>query len=77
MEVERTELDCLLENVDEVPIMDVQMDAPEAAATPEEEERDQLLLVIGKHIRMYRAQRALYQQKVGEAIEDAKGGGWL
>ncbi len=69
MELETTDVDGLLENVgnmslDDVPIVDVQMDSPEAAATPEEEESDQLLLVIGKHIRMYRAQRALYQQKV-------------
>ena len=87
METERTELDGLIENVgtmlledipivdvEDIPIVDVQMDAPEAAATPEEEERDQLLLVIGEHIRMYRAQRALYQQKGREAIEDVKGG---
>ncbi len=45
MEVERTDVDCLLENVgnmslDDVPIIDIQMDSLEAVATPEEEERD-------------------------------------
>jgi hypothetical protein len=75
----RSGIDCYLENVgnmslDDVPIIDIQMDSPEAVATPEEEERDWLLLVMSKHIRMYRVQWALYQQKVREVIEDAKGG---
>ena len=79
METETMDVDGLLENVgnmslDDIPNVDIQMDSPEAVATPEEKERDQLLLLISKHIRIYQAQRALYQQKVGEAIEDARGG---
>ena len=92
MEVERTELDCLLENVgnmslDEVPIVDVQIDAPEAASTPEEEERDQLLLVIGKLpsrrsimiMRFTRSrqrssgQRSKWRRRIGRTFIERKG----
>ena len=60
METETTDVDDLLQNVgnmllDEVLIVDVQMDFPEVAATPEEKEHDQLLLIISKHIRMYKS----------------------
>ena len=39
--------------IKDTPVVDVRMEVPEAAATPEEEEWDLLLLQIGEHIRMY------------------------
>jgi hypothetical protein len=60
--------------MDDVPVVDIDMELPEAAGTPAEEERELLLLEVGLHVRMYRAQRALYQEKVDLAIADAKAG---
>ncbi len=44
--------------IEDTPVVEVRMEVPEAAATPDVEERDLLLLQIGEHIRMYRLQRA-------------------
>ena len=44
---------------------------PECAATKAEEERELLLLNAGKHVKMARVQRSLYQEKVAKAREDA------
>ena len=60
--------------IEDTPVVDARMEVPEAAATPEEEERDLLLLQIGEHIRMYRSQRALYIERVEAAVMDAKAG---
>jgi hypothetical protein len=49
-------------------------DQPESAATVVEEAREQLLLDAAVHIRMARAQRALYQARVAEAVCDATDG---
>jgi hypothetical protein len=47
------------------------LDHPEAAATPAEEARELLPIESAKHIRMARAQRALYQACVTEAVRYA------
>jgi hypothetical protein len=60
--------------VEDGPVVDIDMESAAAAATPAEEEREQLLMAIGEHVRMYRAQRFLYQEKVEEAIADGKEG---
>ena len=60
--------------MDNVPVIDINMEMPEAAGTPAEEECDLLLLEVGLHVRMYQAQQALYQEKVDLAIADAKAG---
>ena len=44
--------------MDDVPVIDVNMELLEAAGTPAEEERELLLLEVGLHVHMYRAQRA-------------------
>jgi len=67
------EADCCDDNDDEdgntttiVPVN------PEGAATTVTEEREVLLLECAVHIKMARVQRSLYQEKVTEAIADAK-----
>jgi uncharacterized protein YnzC (UPF0291/DUF896 family) len=47
---------------------------PEGAAITVTEERELLLLECAVHIKMARVQRSLYQEKVSEAIADAKAG---
>ena len=44
----------------------------ECAATQVEEARKQMVLESAKHIRMARAQRALYQALVADAVSDEK-----
>jgi len=46
----------------------------ESAATAADEEREVLLLKCAIHIKMARAQRALYQAKIVKAVTDAKAG---
>ena len=43
-----------------------------SAAAPAEEEWEQLLIAIGEHARMYQAQQVMYQEKMEDAIADAK-----
>jgi hypothetical protein len=47
---------------------------PEAASTKADEERELMLLQAAVHIKMARAQRALYQAKVADAVADATAG---
>jgi hypothetical protein len=49
----------------------VDLNPPKLASTNEEEERELMLLEAAAHIKMARAQRALYQAKVALAVEDA------
>ena len=79
MDIKTTDVDCILASIGDMsldgdPIVDVWMVLLELAATPEEEEQDQLLLLIGEYILMYWAQRALYQERVGVGIADATAG---
>ena len=46
----------------------------DAARNTNEEERELMLLQAAEHVKMARIQRKLYQQKVAEAVEDAKVG---
>ena len=46
------------------PIRGVNLNTPEASHTEVEEERELMLLKAAEHIKMARAQRALYQAKV-------------
>ena len=53
-----TMIDVILVGLDnlaikDTPVIEARMEVPEAAATPDEEEWDLLLLQIGEHIRMY------------------------
>ena len=50
---------------------EVELNEPECAATQIEEQRELLLLESATHIRMARAQRALYQALVETAVRDA------
>jgi hypothetical protein len=47
---------------------------PEAASTKADKERELMLLQAVVHIKMARAQRALYQAKVADAVADATEG---
>jgi hypothetical protein len=47
---------------------------PEAALTKADKERELMLLQAAVHIKMARAQRALYQAKVANAVADATAG---
>jgi hypothetical protein len=49
----------------------IDLNPPEAASTEEDEERELMLLEAATHIKMARAQRALYQAKVALAVQDA------
>jgi hypothetical protein len=42
--------------IKDTPVVEVRMEVPEAAATPNKEEWDLLLLQIGEHIHMYWSQ---------------------
>ena len=53
------------------PIRGVNLNTPEASCTEVEEERELMLLEAAEHIKMARAQRALYQAKVELAVRDA------
>jgi hypothetical protein len=46
----------------------------EAASIKAEEERELMLLQAAVHIKMARAQRALYQAKVADVVADATAG---
>jgi hypothetical protein len=56
------------------PMMNIDLNRLEAASTKADEEEEQLLLQAGAHIKMARAQRALYQAKVADAVADATAG---
>jgi hypothetical protein len=49
----------------------VDLNPPELASTKEDEERELMLLEAAVHIKVARAQRALYQAKVELAVQDA------
>ena len=53
------------------PIRGVNLNTPEASRTEVEEERELMLLEAAEHIKMARAQRALYQAKVELAVYHA------
>jgi hypothetical protein len=54
--------------------MNVDLNSAEAASNGADEERELMLLQAAKHIKMARAQRALYQAKVADAVADATEG---
>ena len=56
------------------PTVEANIDQPDAAGNPNEEMRELMLLQAAEHVKMARIQRKLYQQKVAEAVEDAKVG---
>ena len=50
------------------PIRGVSLNTPESSCREVEEERELMLLEAAEHIKMARAQRALYQSKVDLAV---------
>jgi hypothetical protein len=52
----------------------VDLNSAEAASNEADEERELMLLQAAKHVKMARAQRALYQAKVADAVADATEG---
>jgi hypothetical protein len=56
------------------PLTNVDLNRPEAASTKAYEERELMLLQAVVHIKMARAQRALYQVKVVDAVAEAGAG---
>jgi hypothetical protein len=50
--------------------MGTDLHCPEAASTKADKEREQMLLQAVVHIKMAKAQRALYQAKVADAVAD-------
>jgi hypothetical protein len=53
------------------PIRNVDLNCLDAVSTKADEERELMLLQAAAHIKMARAQRALYQAKVADAVADA------
>ncbi len=53
------------------PIRNIDLNRLDAASTKADEERELMLLQALAHIKMARAQRALYQAKVADAVADA------
>jgi hypothetical protein len=49
----------------------VDLNHPEVASTKADKERELMLLQAAAHINIARAQRALYQAKVADAVADA------
>ncbi len=56
------------------PLMNVDLNRPEVVSTKADKERELMLLQAAAHIKMARAQRALYQAKVADAVADAAAG---
>ena len=54
--------------------MNVDLNSADAASNGADEERELMLLEAAEHIKMARAQRALYQAKVANAVADATEG---
>jgi len=54
--------------------MNVDLNSAEAASNGADEERELMLLEAAEHVKMARAQRALYQAKVADAVADATEG---
>ena len=54
------------------PVLD--LNNPDAASNEVQEERELMLMQAAKHVEMARAQRALYQAKVADAVADATAG---
>jgi hypothetical protein len=52
----------------------IDLNHPEAASTKADKERELMRLQAAAHIKMARAQRALYQAKVADAVADATAG---
>jgi hypothetical protein len=61
-------------NVEVRPMRSVDLNHPEAASTKADKERELMLLQVAAHIKMARAQRALYQAKVADVVADATAG---
>jgi ribosome-binding protein aMBF1 (putative translation factor) len=51
----------------------VDLNSVEAASNEADEERELMLLQAAEHVKMARAQRALYQAKLADAVADANG----
>jgi hypothetical protein len=60
--------------VDERRTTPVDLDKADAASNEAQEEKELMLMQAAKHVEMARAQRALYQAKVADAVADAKEG---
>ncbi len=58
-------------NVEVRPIRNVDLNCPDAASTKVDKERELMLLQAVVHINMARAQQALYQAEVADAVADA------
>jgi hypothetical protein len=58
-------------NVGVHPMRNVDLNRPEVASTKADKERELMLLQAAAHIKMVRAQRALYQAKVADTVADA------
>jgi hypothetical protein len=56
------------------PLTNIDLNRPEAASTKADKVREVMLLQAAAHIKMARAQRALYQAKVADAVADAAAG---
>jgi hypothetical protein len=56
------------------PMGNADLNYPEAASTKADKERELMLLQAAAHIEMARAQRALYQAKMADAVADATAG---
>jgi hypothetical protein len=54
--------------------MNVDLNSAEAVSNGADEERELMLLQAAEHAKMARAQRALYQAKVADAVADATEG---
>jgi hypothetical protein len=52
----------------------VDLSSADAASNEAQEERELMLMQAAKHVEMARAQRALYQAKVADAVADATAG---
>ena len=68
------DVDSNLADDDGQPTVEANLMQAEAAQNTNEEVRELMLLQAAKHVKMARIQRLLYQQKVAEAVEDAKVG---
>jgi hypothetical protein len=53
------------------PVRNVDLNPPEVASAKADKERELMLLQAAAHIKIARAQRALYQAKVADAVADA------
>ena len=68
------DVDSNFDDDDGEPTVEANIDQPDAAGNLNEEMRELMLLQAAEHVKMARIQRKLYQQKVAEAVKDAKVG---